>query len=75
MTPTTDEFKYRIIKSSIKKFGDYEKSIEIYPIDISGETGYSYKINESLVSSVIKEMGDTIEKDAQKRGIKVIQIK
>ena len=75
MTHTPDEFKQRIIKSSIKKFGDYEKSIEISPIDISGEEGYTYKINESLVSSVIKEIGDTIEKDARKRGIKVLQIK
>jgi hypothetical protein len=75
MTQTTNELQFRTIKSSIKKFGDFEKSIEINPIDISGEIGYSYKINESLVSDVIKEMRDTIEKDAQKRGIKVLQIK
>ncbi len=75
MTHTTNELQFRTIKSSIKKFGDFEKSIEINPIDISGEIGYSYKINESLVSDVIKEMRDTIEKDAQKRGIKVLQIK
>jgi len=75
MAHATDELKFRIIKSSIKKFGDFEKSIEINPIDISGESGYSYKINQDLVSAVINQMSDTIEKDAQKRGFKVLQIK
>ena len=75
MTQITEELKFRTIRSSIKKFGDFEKSIEIKPIDISGERGYSYKINEDIVNAVIKEMSDTIEKDAEKRGIKVLQIK
>jgi hypothetical protein len=75
MTHTTNELQFRTIKSSIRKFGDFEKSIEINPIDISGEIGYSYKINESLVKDVINEISETIEKDAQKRGIKVLQIK
>lgn len=75
MANATDELNFRIIKSSIKKFGDFEKSIEINPINISGESGYSYKINEGLVSAVINEMSDTIEKDALKRGMKVLQIK
>ncbi|MDQ6902327.1 MAG: hypothetical protein M3139_04845 [Bacteroidota bacterium] len=75
MSHPTDELNYRIIKSSIKKIGDYENSIEINSIEVSGEKAYSYKINEDLVRNVIKNITDTIERDAEKRGLKVMQIK
>lgn len=75
MQQPEEELKYRIIKSSIKKFGDFEKSVEINPIEISGEIGFSYKISENLISTVIKDLTDTIETDAKKRGFKVTQVK
>ena len=76
MAHPTDELNYRIIKSSIKKIGDYGNSIEINSMEISGEKAYSYKINEeALARNVIKEITDTIERDAEKRGMRVVQIK
>ena len=68
------DIKTVAIKNSIREVGEYENSVKITAITLSGNRVFSYKIDGGLPTSIVKKISSCIENKAKKLDFQVLQI-